>query len=715
MLYQSVLRFCAVFITVFVFCFAFLSQAIAKDLVGPNKWSAWYDFGGYYNSDDASRGEVTFFLPITQSYNHLMFLEGRGKFFENDVQEGNFALGYRQMMKSGYNLGAWIGSDVRSTELNNTFFQLSGGFEALSHNFDARINWYGPVTSPKIAGDPSFTQVALQGTNIFMIGGEEVALYGVDGEIGARLPVEMMQLDPKAFELRVYAGAFHFDHEDALEEISGGKGRVELRLNDIVPSMPGSLLTAEYEFSYDDVREERHQVGLRLRLPFSNDASGKEIQLAKLNAQERRMIDRIERDTDIITTLSKAEKVEDAITNVDFDKVAYVNDGGDDIETTSSNQGDNTLIIVNGTVDNGQQNIQGNQTIMGGGSIIQVRGVRTGALANFNAPGSKPLVRNSGGGNVLRLVGDNIHIDGLTIDGNNNGGNGISVQNNRDNIAITQNMIINTNQDGIDFRSNHNRVRIFDNMIVSAGNEGIDFEDLNTDVIITGNIISTPDSDGIVVEDDNSNWLIANNTITDTGNEGIEFEDRNDNIIIRNNVVTGTNDEAVEFDNRNSNIIITNNTISSENDEAIEFGNRNTNIIVTNNRLDAPGDDIVELGNNNTGLISGNNLVISGNSHEGLEFGDGNTFSILGNIFGNIRDNAIEFDDENTMTISNNIFNGPTGAGDNILQVNGIGNQLSGDGNIANVPLTCGSGTFVGSMSFANSAVVFIDGVAPCN
>jgi hypothetical protein len=94
------------------------------------------------------------------------------------------------------------------------FNQLSGGLEALSADFDARVNVYGPVTGPK-AGAPGFTTVVLQGNNIFMVGGQEVALHGVDGELGVRIPVEKLHIDPSLIEFRVYGGAYFYDASEA--------------------------------------------------------------------------------------------------------------------------------------------------------------------------------------------------------------------------------------------------------------------------------------------------------------------------------------------------------------------------------------------------------------------------------------------------------------------------------------------------------------------
>ena len=135
--------------------------------------------------DETSYGDVALWAPLMQWPTSLFFAHVEGKLFEDEVVEGSFALGYRQMLESGWNLGIWSGLDLRHTEDSNTFWQLSGGLEALSPNWDVRVNAYLPLSDPQ--SSPSIAEVMLSGDNIFMIGGEEVPLYGVDGEVGFRL------------------------------------------------------------------------------------------------------------------------------------------------------------------------------------------------------------------------------------------------------------------------------------------------------------------------------------------------------------------------------------------------------------------------------------------------------------------------------------------------------------------------------------------------
>lgn len=718
------------------------------------KWHPWFEIGGSHDGDDTASGEVTVFAPIFQSINGLAFIEARGQFFEDDVKDGNLAAGYRQMTTSGFNLGVWIGGDVRRSAIENTFWQLSGGVEALSHNFEARVNWYGPVTSPQEAGVASFTEVRLEGNGISMVGGEEVGLKGVDGEIGVRLPLEVLSLDPGLFELRIYGGGFYFDDDAAVEDIAGGKGRVELAINDVIAGVPGSRLSAEYAYSYDDVREDLHKFGARLRIPFG--VPGVVPRLSRLTGQERRMLVGLERDTGIVTAKSKAEDVSDALTGVDFDRVAFVKSGGS-LTDTSAASGDNSLIIVNGTVSDGTQTIAANQTVQGGGSTIQVRGRKSGTVAGFAAPGSRGTVTNAGGGNVIALSAPgNIHVAGLLIDGQNTGTNGVSGGSGITNVAITQNVIQNTGADGINFNDDNSKILIADTTIRTTGGEGIFFDNDNSDVTIsdvlidsTGDVgiefdqrnsgvriagvsvrntgsdgisfqsfnrdveisdtsVTNTGSEGIIFNNDNAQVRISGVTISGTGAEGIEFDQRNTDVSIRNSSISATGSDGINFGNLNQSVTISGNTIDSSN-EGIQFGNDNTSVSIANNTI-ASDNEAIEFNQRNSGTISGNTLTNA--AGDAIDLQNQNVFTIIGNRFNFVGDDAIRIGSDNTVTISDNVFAGPIGG--QILDVDGGGaNLLSGSGNVANGPVTCQSGTFAGQVIV--SGVVLQDGAAPCN
>ena len=295
--------------------------------------------------------------------------------------------------------------------------------------------------------------------------------------------------------------------------------RVELAINGVLAALPGSKLTAEYQYSYDDVREDRHEIGARLRLPFGG--TNRSAALRRLTGVQRRMHARVERNTGIVTAKSDREAVEDALTGTDFDRVAILA-AGSDISALSAASGDNSLLIVNGTVNSGTQTVAANQTVQSGGSTIQIRGRRTGVVHDFTAPGAAATVRN-GAGPVIALQGNNTHIAGLTIDGLGTSTFGVSGGASKTNIAITQNRIQNAGTDGINFTDNNQEILISDTSIANSGSEAIAFNN------------------------DNSGIRIAQVDIAGTGAEGIEFEQRNSDVSITGGSITNAGTDAIGF------------------------------------------------------------------------------------------------------------------------------------------------------------------------
>ncbi len=366
----------------------------AADLVGGDamqevadlaRFFPWFEIGGVVGTDNSSRGETTLFVPLTQTHDSLVFTEWRGKLFEENVQEINAALGYRRMLNNGFNFGAWVGTDWRSSASNNSFWQIAGGFEALSEKFDLRANWYVPVTGAQTA-NAGLADVVVQAGNIVMIGGEEIPLYGADAEAGMRFDIGQALLAETTTTLGLYAGGFYFDHSDVDQAITGPKARVELAFNDLGAALPGAKFTAEYEYSWDEVRDSKHEFGLKLRIPLGK---------AKLDRGERggqwlRMVEGLERDTDIVIGKSEAENVYDAHTGVIYNRWHLARN--DDELADGIAKGANTLIEVRqhtATYSTGVM-LADAQTLLGGGGALQVIGVRSGTKGAYLAQGARP-------------------------------------------------------------------------------------------------------------------------------------------------------------------------------------------------------------------------------------------------------------------------------------------------------------------------------------
>jgi hypothetical protein len=601
----------------------------------PQKWGTWLDGGAFYNNKDEARGESTLWVPFMQSPTSVFFGEARGKLFEESQLEGNFALGYRHMYGDGWNLGFWGGYDVRNTEAGSTFHQLAGGLEALSKNWDFRINGYVPLNDSNDLGSYSFSNggaptILLSGSNIMMQTGInsvtstqiEYAMGGIDAEVGMRLPVEALKLDPAKLDLRVYAGAFYFDNDDAEKAIAGPKLRAELRFNDVISAAPGSRLTLETEYTSDDVRGDRLEAGARFRIPLDGGQS-----FASLNAQEQRMSEGLRRDTDVVSSTKSTssttntlttEAVDDAVTHVQLDKVAIVDGsvaGG--VTTVSTAEGANTLIIAQGgsgnitnTAAGGHQILLADQTLVGGGGTIQLQGRTSGTVANFTAPGQQATLVNTDSFSVL-YVNSNTHIAGLNIQGGGsaagslNYGIGVS-SNGLQNISVSNNTFSNLGgQFATYFASNATQVSVRNNSFTGS-NVGVGFGNGGTDITIDGNTFAHTQS-------------------------AASFNDSNSGITINNNTVTDTNGaNSFAFHDSNSDITISNNTITTA--SGMSFGNTNTQISMTGNTITGSlGSGGILLRNSNDGTIANNAFNSFVNGSAIYLSGSGNAFSGSGN------------------------------------------------------------------------------------
>ncbi len=484
-----------------------------------DKWSPWTELGGYAaNHSDARRGELTLWAPLVQDGRSLVFADIRGKLFDDDQREGNAAIGYRFMSDTGWNPGFWIGFDRRRTELDSDFNQISFGVEALSPDWDLRINGYAPLDDSKLVSSATTGSASptaeLSGGTILLVPGlltqtdrYELAFWGVDAEIGFRIPLEHFAAEQswatslkdesvrhagRRHDLRLFVGGYYFDHPDFDGEVAGPRIRAEWRIDNFIEDWEGSRLTFEAAYQHDDVRDNQVEAGIRLRIPLGGSSRPSR---DGLSAQERRMDEGLKRDTDIVarartqtTTISSGgapEAVEDAETGVDFDQVIMV-ENGSDLNTAVTAGGGNALIIAKGGGANfGQVVMQGDQTLLGGGGGIEVRGRTSGATATFTAPGITPTIQ-SGAGNVVTGA-NNSHIAGVTIDGSGTATLGISLTTANQNAVITDTTVQNAAGYGILFASTNATLKLQDS-VISDSVSGIYIGTDNTTAVIQGNI-----------------------------------------------------------------------------------------------------------------------------------------------------------------------------------------------------------------------------------
>ena len=408
------------------------------------------------------------------------------------------------------------------------------------------------------------------------------------------------------------------------------------------------------------------------------------------------MTESIVRDTDIVTAESDAEGVSDDLTGTRFESVTVVDNAGD-LQQRIDDAGGDSLIVVKGDTHQGPILLGPDQTLQGGGSTIRVRGVESGVVADFTAPGSRPFIELAQDQAVL-TVDRNTHVAGVGIRGaglllgffNNNGiaslVDGIS------NIAITDTTITDVAGSGILFGNAHNKI------------------------LISRTTISNTEGEGIEFDNNNSNIRILRTSTTNTGVEGIDFDDNNNDVTIENVVVINTDgDDGIDFNNNNTNIIIRNATINNVGSDAIEFDSNNSNVLVQNVTADTTGNEGIEFDSNNSNIrIVDNVLTNIGNStaannENAIQLDDNNTNVVIsGNTINGAAGSAFDFDGDNTITLDNNIVTGVIA--EDLLEVNVGGNTINGAGNVNNAviggALCDGAGNFAGTLQIDGTVIV---------
>ena len=209
---------------------------------------------GFQTRDSETEGLGDLLIPLWNPGGAgLLFLDPRAAVTDDDAEEGNLGIGYRQLFpKLDVILGANAFYDYRDTGYSN-YDQWGVGLELLSQWLDARFNYYDPddqkvliasetettthqsvrtsggwrdpyATDHEVRQDYVSTRTVTTTTSTRTFEQFEQALGGYDWEIGLRLPIKC-----NAVEARVFGGYYDFDR-DFGDDAQGWKARAELRL-----------------------------------------------------------------------------------------------------------------------------------------------------------------------------------------------------------------------------------------------------------------------------------------------------------------------------------------------------------------------------------------------------------------------------------------------------------------------------------------------------
>lgn len=396
------------------------AQPVSPDI--PPKWGPFIDFEGKIGTR-RNLGEGDLFVPLRQNRDTLIFGDIRARFDDGSNREGNFGVGIRHMLETGWNLGAYGYFDRRRTGLGAEFSQATFGAEALSLDWDARINGYQPI-GPRLKNLDGTTNssAALVGTAVEIITNgiqrQEIALGGVDAEIGWRAPL----FDAAdTTQLRLYGGAYRFAAE-GVHTVQGPRARIDLTIDALPFLWDGTRLEFGLEGQHDGPRGTQGFALIRLRIPLQ--IFGRESP-PPLSPMERRMTDRVVRDIDIVS------QTRSTVTTPLVERAVLANGQAlssvttlDSATTTGAQlpgaiavAGANSTVILTGQfITTAVTTLNSGQTLIGGGGTLAVHGA-SGYTATFMAPGRAGSIAGTvaiGHANTIEMA-NNSTLAGLSI------------------------------------------------------------------------------------------------------------------------------------------------------------------------------------------------------------------------------------------------------------------------------------------------------------
>jgi hypothetical protein len=286
-------------------------------------------------------GQLDFLAPIFVRDDKNLFLYAQGRLanknedWQDDTWVGSFGLGYRQMLSS-FVLGGYLFADYNNSPIDNNFWTISPGLEAMSNKWDFRVNGYFTAGTNKWQNNQfasnmgNYDYVYFNGheqyDHLFQ-NTEEAAKYGFDGQVGYRV------LDIYNTPIKVFINGYHFSTDDNVNGI-GGK----------ITWDPWRYLTISLNYSYDNVQENTFTLGLRINLAVSRNYLDHMADNSQLQA---RLYEPIERN---FGTLGIANTVQENKTSVDLGDQTMLNNiwfFNPNTATASSNSG-----IADGTYEN---------------------------------------------------------------------------------------------------------------------------------------------------------------------------------------------------------------------------------------------------------------------------------------------------------------------------------------------------------------------------
>ena len=541
-----------------------------------------------------------FWLPIAQHSDRVLYADMRLMGDNDQNREGNFGLGYREInpyTKTVIGFHGWY--DQRRTENNSTFRQLTFGAESLGNIWDLRANGYVPLDSGRALAGFSSSNPYLADTSIYYdINGfaVEVPQYGMDAEVGYRLPV----LQRHADAIRVFGGGYHFFRNDT-DNVTGFRVRTEAQIN--------SAFSVGARFQHDEPRGSQGFLEATIKFPFGAK------KLYQTEGLRARLDESPERDVDIVTSQTQVTGTKMVpVLNVQsgtYQRVIHVDNSNTDpsggngtkenpyttLAAAEAALRDNDVIYINrgdGTtagMANGLVINKANVSVIGSGvDFIWDNG------KFFSRTGTTPIT-----GTIITRAGlapvlTNTDVTANNGFGGSDTGNGIYIADGALNTNISGINITNATADGI-YALAANAATNLGNITISRVNFSNNVNGIHVHAENSGQV-GDVSVNYVDVNDSNGNGIYLSNTGGTYGNVQIANSSSNNNngfgILLLNNIMSNVSDYGRFGDLRLNHITVNDNTQSG-----IHFVNDGyaQNIIA---------DHIVANNNTYSGIVFGN-------------------------------------------------------------------------------------------------------------
>ncbi|MBE1205073.1 inverse autotransporter beta domain-containing protein [Aminobacter carboxidus] len=636
-------------------------------------------------NNDGATAALEGFVPLKQTAESVLFLDVRAK---HDFEDGfgqDFGLGIRRIVNLDVMLGGYAYINTQRQD-GHQFTGATLGVEAITANFDAHVNVYLPISGDR-AEQSVNSSLSMVGNQLLeqiaVIDRRNYAAWGIEGEIGAQVPVEL----PEDHSLRLSIGAYHFGDPDGDDDnITGGKAGFEYAIGDVFGSGASVAFTGEVR---NDNRDDTQFAGsVRLTIPFNADAGGVEEQgdsgepvYAVSDALRKRVNERVRGDIGV--RIEGDEKLASSTTRVAINAATgtafgkfFFADGANTLglgtfgdpttlDDAVSDAGVNGFVVALGGSGNlltAGVTLANGQTVIGGGESVTAQ-LFGGGTGNYNLGGSNGTIAGTNPGNNVITLGNGNTLRGITVTG---GADGI-FGNNINGATLTNVTVSGTGGHGANFTGSSTGIRgsnftstgngldglhIAGNgtynftgttLLQDNGDDGLDIAGQGTYTFAILNAQDNADA-GIYVAGTSVSGSFTTSGGTVSGNGGIAvFIDPITAHVTLTSITHNGGTSGVVLDNVAGSFTVTGQTtISNTSGPAIDIVNSPASIRFGDVNITNPGGDGIAFAGVNAAIVAGN-IVISGlGVGTGLDFSGSRTnftaqsFNITGTGAGSI-------------------------------------------------------------------------------